>query len=300
MIEFNGHRQMSVIFESRSLTACKERALVLQAVGIPHEIIQLDQWLALAVAAVDAGRAREEIRLYEHENHGWPPQLAQMPTVSNGVIGVMIYLALLIVIHLMSHAGAFDRDWLAVGRVDGRLMLSGEWWRSVTALTLHADVAHLAGNLVFGAIFGLFVAQLLGQGLGWSLILAGGALGNITNVLIQHPSHRAVGASTAVFAALGVLTAYTWMHRRDSRYQLAFRSAPLVSGLVLLAYLGTGDARTDIVAHLTGFAWGMAGGIASAYWPAITGFAESRQLKLGIGALGAVVLAWLVRLPAHG
>ncbi len=291
---------MSVVFESRSLPACRERALVLQAVGIAHEIIELDRWLALVVDAGEAARAREELRLYEQENHGWPPQLARMPTVSNGIIGILVYAALLIVIHLMSHAGAFGQDWLAAGRVDGRLMLSGEWLRSVTALTLHADLPHLAGNLFFGAIFGLFSAQLLGQGLAWTLILGGGVLGNITNVLIQHPSHRAVGASTAVFAALGVLTAYTWMHRRDSRFHLAYRSAPLISGLVLLAYLGTGDARTDIVAHLTGFAWGTAGGVAAAHWPAITRFAESRQLLLGTAAFGVVLLAWLARLPGVG
>ena len=291
---------MSVIFESRSVQACRERALVLQAVGIAYEIIELDRWMALTVSTDQAAPAREQIRLYEHENHGWPPQLAQMPTVSNGVIGTMVFVTLLIVVDLMSRAGAFGQDWLAAGRVDGRLMLSGEWWRSVTALTLHADLPHLAGNLFFGAIFGLFTARLLGQGLAWALILAGGALGNITNVLIQHPSHRAVGASTAVFAALGVLTAYTWMHRRDTRFHLAYRSAPLVSGLVLLAYLGTGDARTDIVAHLTGFAWGMAGGLAAGFWPAITRLAESRQLRLGVVACAAVVLAWVMRLPAGG
>jgi len=276
--------------------ACRERALVLHAVGIAYEIIELDRWLALTVASGQAAQAREQIRLYEHENHGWPPQLAQMPTVSNGIIGVLVFVTLLIVIDLMSRAGAFGQDWLAAGRVDGRLMLSGQWWRSVTALTLHADLPHLAGNLFFGAIFGFFTARLLGQGLAWALILAGGVLGNITNVLIQHPSHRAVGASTAVFAALGVLTAYTWMHRRDTRFQLAYRSAPLVSGLVLLAYLGTGDARTDIVAHLTGFAWGMAGGLAAAVWPALTRFAESNQLRLGLAACATVLLAWVMRL----
>ena len=126
--------------------------------------------------------------------------------------------------------------------------------------------------------------------------IGAGALGNITNVLIQHPSHRAVGASTAVFAALGLLTAYTWMHRRDTRYRLAYRSAPLVSGLVLLAYFGTGDARTDIVAHLTGFAWGLAGGLAAGHWPAISRFAAERQVQLGLATLATILLAWTLRL----
>ncbi|MBT8143739.1 MAG: rhomboid family intramembrane serine protease [Gammaproteobacteria bacterium] len=296
MNDYQPDRQVRAVFQSRSLRAVMDRALVLRATHIRHEVVQLDDWYVLAVSGDDSIEAHEQIRLYEAENRGWPPKLDLMPTLSGGLIGAMIYATLLIVVHLMNLDAAFGFEWQQAGRIDGRLMLNGEWWRSVTALTLHGDVGHLAGNVFFGAIFGVFTARLLGEGLAWSLILAGGILGNITNVLIQHPSHRAVGASTAVFAALGVLTAYTWMHRRDSRFHLAYRAAPLVSGLVLLAYLGTGDARTDIVAHLTGFGWGMVGGMLAANWPRLTEYLQARQAMLGLLAMATVCSAWLFRL----
>ncbi|MDH3647837.1 MAG: rhomboid family intramembrane serine protease [Gammaproteobacteria bacterium] len=296
MTESNIQRTLRVVFETHTLRVCRERALVLQALSIPHEFIELDGRYALAVDSQDATRAREQLALYEKENRGWPPVLIQVPRVSNGLIGVMCFAALLVVLHWMVTASAFDLDWRTAGRVDGRLMRAGEWWRAVTALMLHADVAHLAGNVVIGGVFGLFVGQLLGQGLAWSLILAGGALGNIVNVLLQHPAHRAVGASTAVFAALGILTAYTWMHRRDGRFKLAFRVAPLISGVVLLAYLGTGDVRTDIVAHLTGFGSGLGGGVIAARLSEPWRTAVDRQLQLGLIALSVCAIAWLLAL----
>lgn len=300
MTEFKSDEVWEAVYASRSDRRCRDRALVLQALDIPYRLVRLDDRWVLAVAARDAHSAREQLGLYEHENRGWPPRLGQMPQVSNGAIGAMVFATLLIVTYLMDHARAFGFDWHLAGRVDGRLMRAGEWLRSITALTLHGDVAHLAGNIVFGAIFGLFAGQLLGQGLAWSLIVAAGATGNVVNVLLQHGSHRAVGASTAVFAALGLLTAYTFMHRRDRRFQLAYRVAPLISGAVLLAYLGTGDARTDIVAHLTGFAAGLGAGVlASQRWQKVLD-AALLQRRLAALTLIAIAVAWTVQLTLAG
>ena len=44
-------------------------------------------------------------------------------------------------------------DWSEVGRVSGEQILHGQWWRVVTALTLHADVMHLVGNVIACLIF---------------------------------------------------------------------------------------------------------------------------------------------------
>jgi hypothetical protein len=39
------------------------------------------------------------------------------------------------------------------------LIHSGEWWRTITALFLHANGAHLLNNLVFGTLFLVCVAS---------------------------------------------------------------------------------------------------------------------------------------------
>ena len=70
------------------------------------------------------------------------------------------------------------------------------------------------------------MAREIGGGFAWLLILAGGAVGNLMNVIVQQPEHTAIGASTSVFAALGLLAAYLWTARRLIRDSWARRLAP--------------------------------------------------------------------------
>jgi membrane associated rhomboid family serine protease len=108
---------------------------------------------------------------------------------------------------------AFSLDWWRAGMSHAGLIQEGEWWRAVTALSLHADTVHLAGNLGFGLVFGFLAGQLLGWGRAWFGMVFAGALGNALNAFVQAPSHASVGASTAVFATLGILAAYSWTRR---------------------------------------------------------------------------------------
>jgi rhomboid protease GluP len=152
---------------------------------------------------------------------------------------------------------AFGFDWEALGRNEVAAVRDGQWWRAVTALTLHADVPHLVGNLVFGAGFGFLVGQLLGNGLGWLAILTAGSLGNLAGAWIRPLHQSSLGASTAVFAAIGVLVAAALrLAGRADRGRLQ-RWAPLPLGLALLGYLGTAGERTDLLAHVLGLLTGI-------------------------------------------
>ena len=124
----------------------------------------------------------------------------------------------------------------------------------------HGDAGHLTANLVFGTVFGLLAAQALGSGLACLAILLAGGLGNGMNALVQGPGHASLGASTAVFAALGILVAHALRYRGALPGGVLRRYSPLVGGVLLLAYTGTGGERTDVVAHLTGFLAGLGTG----------------------------------------
>src|SRR2546422_4485816 len=64
-----------------------------------------------------------------------------------------------------------------------RSIVAGEWWRTVTALTLHADVPHLLGNAVASVVLVGAVSRELGPGLGlWLLVLAGAGGNALTAV----------------------------------------------------------------------------------------------------------------------
>jgi hypothetical protein len=192
------------IFQSVAAGPCFEQALVLEARGFDYELRSEGLILQLAVPPADAARAREELEHYRIEN---VPAGGARIAISGGGGGGRSPTVALLAITWFDDRALFGHDWFEAGKVDGVLIRAGEWWRPFTALTLHADAAHLFGNLVFGVLFGYAAGQLLGSGVAWFSILIAGALGNAVNTFIQAPEHTSVGASTAVFAALGIVSA---------------------------------------------------------------------------------------------
>lgn len=150
---------------------------------------------------------------------------------------------------------------------------NGEWWRPFTALFLHADVPHLAGNLLGGTIFAALVSKIIGPWRAWPLILLSGAVGNFTTAWLRYPEpFLSIGASTAVFAALGILsgTGLVETLQTHGRSQWARTTAPLLAGMVLLGWLGSGgdNPNTDVLGHMLGFSAGVvAGGAVGAVIP---------------------------------
>jgi membrane associated rhomboid family serine protease len=250
-----------VVFESRNRRECADRALVLASAQIPHQLVEDYSGCALVVPADQSARAMDELRLYDEEN---PPPLlrkAEPYPYQNAVPGIVAYVIIICVFAWLSWNNAFGKDWLYAGRVDGALVWAGEWWRTITALTLHSGLRHLIGNIVFGAFFGLLVGRLLGSGIAWLAVVLAAASGNALNTLLLESTHRSIGASTAVFAALGLTAGFVWQAKLMSQERWSYRAAPIVGGFALLMYTGTGDANTDIGAHLMGFVCGFVGGM---------------------------------------
>jgi rhomboid protease GluP len=278
----------------------EQYALVLAAVGINCHLAVLDGAVTLSVAVPDVGRARQEVAAYARENQRQSRPLHPMRALIEGVGSVLAYCAVLLFLYGASRRYAFSQDWWTAGAAQAGLIADGEWWRTLTALGLHADLEHLASNLVFGSFLGLLLAQLLGPGLAWLAVLLAGALGNALNALLHPAGHTAVGASTAIFAALGVLATLTW-RRGTALWRHGLRRwVPLAAGVMLLAYLGFGGERTDIGGHIAGFAAGTALGVGLAYAGERVPQGAIAQWLFGIAALALFALAWLLALRAHG
>ena len=287
----------SVVFESASRQGCVDRALVLTSVSIPHEVLGDTGRFMLIVPEAERHRARHELYLYDQENRPAARRagVTMLPAEHDPWPGVVGYLLIVCVVAWAAGEGAFGRDWLAAGRVDGALIRDGEWWRVVTALTLHKDIGHLLGNLGFGAVFGALAARVIGSGVTWLTVVLSAGLANALNTALLIPSHRSIGASTAVFAALGLTAGFVWRGRLMAQDRWPYRLGPIVGGIALLAYTGTGDESTDIGAHLAGFVCGFGSGIV------LTRFApvfESARLQLHCGLLapGLVAAAWWLAL----
>jgi membrane associated rhomboid family serine protease len=252
---------MRVVFESRNRRACADRALVLASLQIPHDIIEDASSCALIVPAALSAQAMEQIWLYDEENPPRKPPSKVVVNYQDPVPGVIGYVIVICAFAWFAGTSSFGQDWLGAGRIDGVLVRNGEWWRTVTALTLHSGLHHIVGNIVFGALFGLFAGRLLGSGIAWLAIVLAAAAGNAFNTLLLESAHRSIGASTAVFAALGIVAGFVWRGKLMSQERWPYRIGPIVGGFALLMYTGTGDANTDIGAHLMGFLCGFAGGV---------------------------------------
>ena len=171
----------------------------------------------------------------------------------------------------------------------------------VTALTLHADMAHIYANLATGLLFAAFALPRFGTGVTWLAIVVSGALGNALNAWgYRGEPHATIGASTACFGALGMLMgAEVFARWREpqtrSRWQLVL---PLGAGLGLLAFLGAGDqAKTvDYMAHFWGFVVGGAEGAVAEGWR-VKDRAPMVVQRLAAGAaLALVAVAWWMAL----
>ncbi len=250
----------------------------------------------MLVLPQDATAAQVELEAYEKEN---PPAIKLAPVVSrnaNGWFGVAGYAAVLILVEFLQRTQQFGFDWAQSGKTSAGLIQNGQWWRTVTALTLHADLPHLIGNLVIGGLFGLFVGQHLGSGLAWLCILVAGAAGNFLNATLHQPGHTSIGASTAVFAALGILAGSMWQHRGYAPMRSLARWTPLIGGAALLGYLGTGGERTDIGAHIGGFIAGLVLGVILGRVGKNIAKTHGSQLLLAATAVGILIFAWVIAL----
>jgi len=274
-----------------SRQSCAEFALVLETQGIAQHQLQSERGWSLCVLTGDAERASRELDAYRRESRQ-PQRIRMQPEmVGKGWPGVIAYAAVLMLVAVCLRQEVFNFDWLAVGRMDSGRLVAGQWWRAVTALTLHVDADHLIGNLAFGGFFAYFVARYLGDGLGWLAIIMSGMLGNVVNALAQYPDHLSIGASTAVFGALALLTANTWRRGFPKDTPRRTRIAPLIAGLGLLAYTGAGGENTDIGAHLMGFVAGFVLGAALANYSVPR--TQAIQTAAGLFASLLIAAAWV-------
>lgn len=282
------------IVRARSRRELEEPALVLRATGIAHALIVDSGVPTLVVPRRKLAAAREELNRYEAENPVEEPseQDAHRRELVPVWPGLIAYASLLIFVYL-KQAGTTDGPVSLKGRMDGDGFLAGEWWRSITALCLHVDTPHLAGNIMFGAAFGALLSQLVGNGVGWTALLVGGALGNALDAWVQPAGHISMGASTAVFSSLGLLTSLSLRLHAQLRNGRMRRWAPLVMGVALLGLLGTGGVRTNVPAHVLGFCTGL--GLGALLAPAVRRRAPGPAVQWTCGALGVALLvgAWL-------
>lgn len=281
------------------LKEARERGLVLAASGLTHSIGREGEVWTLRCAQADVPRAVFELAAYEAElMNADPPEEDASPVK---VRWWSLPLVALLMVGFAVAQAELGEKWREAGILSSDLVCArGEWWRTVTALTLHGDAPHVLANLGSGIWFGGLLVPSFGQGLTWLAVIVSGALGNALTAWAYYPGlHRSLGASSAVFGALGLLVGdalVRLLQRRSGRTWWRW-VLPLGAGVGLLAFLGAGEGKSnvDVLAHLWGFAVGMVLGFGIGVFrpsPASVGL----QWSCGVAAAFLVGTAWMLAL----
>jgi membrane associated rhomboid family serine protease len=203
---------------------------------------------------------REQLACFDRESVGWPPRAAPLPLPARKADFVTPLLWAALVAGVFWGQGRWP-GWSDAGAVDARAIFDrGEVWRLATALFLHADADHWMSNELGGILVFSAVVSTFGRVRGWFWVGLAAVVGNLAVAALHYPGdYRSLGASTAIFAGLGLLTGRALRSVIGAAHPHRFRTmfVPLAAGLTVLGLYGAGGVRIDVLAHITGFAAGL-------------------------------------------
>lgn len=255
--------QEELIVQLSDPTKLNVYSLVLSAANITHRIEYVaSNEIAIYVAENKVEKALYELATYDNENTNWPfvpKQLTFEPTFK-----VMSLIVVTCLASLYHHTGSWSNTsiWFVRGAGDSaRILENYEFYRLITSLSLHADLVHLLSNCILGGIVLHFFLNILGNGIGLTMLTITATLATYINVLIHGPNHHFVGFSTAIFAVIGMLCTISFSYKSDKTKSIIYTFImPIMAGFALLAFLGSSGERTDLGAHLFGLLCGLLGG----------------------------------------
>lgn len=287
----------------RSAKRAREHGLVILAMRLKYDLIEGEQGgYFLWVDENQRDAIYDQLEKYKRESKNWPPRpLAALPSDHPASpLSLMVYAVVLI--------GFYAAQWAWPGLTDlgasntEAIFGNGQWELPMTALTLHGDLGHLMSNLMAGVCFGFLLNRIYGAGLGWTLFVIAGYLGNCLNAWFYWPeAHGSIGASTATFGALGLLVGHALAGRfsPSASVSLKHRAVPLAAGGVILLLTGFGGPDIDVLAHIFGFVVGIPlgalGHVIGSRWPDLT-----KKKALLTAPLLLVAAGWGVALIAGG
>ena len=169
-----------------------------------------------------------------------------------------IIIALNIAAYLLSYAD--ETSFMQNGALETIKVIEGhEYYRLVTSMFLHADLEHLARNMIVLMFLGAAVEAYLGHPRWFILYIASGVIGNLVSLLIEWSSDEvrlSIGASGAVFGAMGATLIIAFSNRRLLRRSSGLGLRVLFM-IVFSVYSGLISDGINNAAHIGGLIGGL-------------------------------------------
>jgi membrane associated rhomboid family serine protease len=177
-------------------------------------------------------------------------------------------------------------DYLAFS---GNNLLKGRVWTLFTSLFLHADLLHLAGNMLFLYVFGNTIEEDMGSTKALGAFFVGGIMTFPLSLLFYDASTPLIGASAAIFTLAAIV-----MLIKPLKFSiLLFMPQGLVAILyfaynAVAVYYGA-EGNVAYIAHIIGFIIGIPFGLAwSKNW------VKNLLITIGLLAIYLVIVSVLI------
>ena len=170
------------------------------------------------------------------------PSLLESPTIMLVFANVIVY------VYTSILSGNFLETSMNVmsslGQFNYYVLNYGYYWQLFTSMFVHANLAHLANNMIFLLIFGLRAEELFTEKEYLAIYFVSGLFGNILTLLLG-PHVVSVGASGAIFGVFGACIIYIY----QSIIAVAFYS--------IILFMMSSGAGVNVFAHFGGLVIGL-------------------------------------------
>ena len=161
---------------------------------------------------------------------------------------VTTFLALNIVIYLLTVLPIVGHSILVAGLGVNYLVTDGEWWRLITPMFLHGGIMHILFNMFCLFVFGPELEKIMGKMRFVTLFMLAGILANVATYFIQDPIYQHLGASGAIFGIFGAYGALVY-YTKKSMPELRQIILPIIAISIVMTFV---QPNINVTAHVTG------------------------------------------------
>ncbi|HEY0752670.1 MAG TPA: rhomboid family intramembrane serine protease [Ktedonobacteraceae bacterium] len=140
---------------------------------------------------------------------------------------------------------------IAFGAKYDPAILSGQYWRLITPIFLHANILHVGMNMLNFLLLGLIVEHIFGHTRFLFIYLLTGIISTLSSFVFA-PQEVSIGASGAIFGLVGAYSAFILIHRLAFRYHGFFALSWLFLIIGINLALGFVIPGIDNYAHVGG------------------------------------------------
>ncbi len=131
-------------------------------------------------------------------------------------IGTYSIIAICVVVFLAQLGTNVDSGVVTSGGIldTSAVLQQGQWYRLLTAMFLHANLLHIAGNMLSLYFIGPYVERIFGLAKFLLIYFVSGVIGNVVFLYAVGPGNGALGASGAIAGIFGALLIFFIINRQ--------------------------------------------------------------------------------------